>query len=163
MATGKTDVGRNLARSLKMRFVDIDDLIERREDISIVEIFEKKGEKYFRDMESAIAEDLGGSDNCVISTGGGFVLRPENIKKIRKHGWVINLYASVEKILERVEGKTDRPLLNNGDKKKKIESLLAIRKPFYDICDFAIDTTYTTPEQVSDDIIERLGLWKKSR
>ena len=163
MATGKTEVGRSLARFMKMRFVDTDDLIEEREDTKISEIFSKKGEKYFRDMESAMAEDLGGSDNCVISTGGGFVLRPQNIEKIRNHGWIIHLHASVDKILERVKDKTDRPLLNVEDKKDKIEHLLENRKPFYDNCDFSFDTTNTTPDQVAELIIEKLGIWKKSK
>ena len=164
MATGKTDIGMSIARLMKMKFIDTDELIEYREDMKISEIFSVKGEKYFRDLEYALAEELGGSDNCVVSTGGGFVLKPENIAKIRKHGWVVNLYASVDRIIQRVEGRTDRPLLNNGDRRKKIETLLEARKKFYENCDLAFDTTDTMSETAAKDIIGKLGLWqKKSR
>jgi len=161
MACGKTDIGRALARFLKMKMFDTDEMIQIRENMNISEIFEKKGEEYFRDLESQLAEELGGSDNCVVSTGGGFVLRPENIQKIRKHGWVVHLQCSIDKILERVEGRTDRPLLNVPDKRERIEALLQHRQPFYDNCDISYDTTNTDPARAAEEIIERLGLWKK--
>ena len=163
MATGKSDVGIELSRLLGMKYIDTDGLIEQRDGMKISEIFDQKGEKYFRDAETAIAQELGEADNCVISTGGGFVLRAQNMEKIRRHGMAVNLYASVDRILGRVEGKTNRPLLNTADRKKKIEEMLKARKPFYDNCDFSIDTTDTTPEQAAKKIVEMMGTWKKSK
>lgn len=154
MATGKSEVGRELARLLKMDFIDTDDLIEEKVEMKIPEIFEKKGEKYFRDVESEIAAAAGGYDNYVIATGGGIVLRQKNIDKLKKNGKIVNLKTSVEKILERVSKNSNRPLMNVRNKKTEIEKLLGERKPFYKKCDFSVDTTNTTPAEAAEKIIE---------
>jgi len=86
MATGKSEVGKDLARLLEMEFIDTDDLIEEKVEMKISEIFAKKGEKFFRDLESEIAKEVGGWDNYVIATGGGIVLRQENINSLKKNG-----------------------------------------------------------------------------
>ena len=156
MATGKSEVGKEIARLLKMEFIDTDDLIEEKVEMKISEIFIKKGEKYFRDMESEIAAEAGGYDNYVIATGGGIVLRQKNIDNLKKNGKIINLKTSIEKILDRVSKNSNRPLLNVEDKKSEIEKLLAKRKPYYEKCDFSFDTTNTTPKEAAEKIIERI-------
>ncbi|HAX61539.1 MAG TPA: shikimate kinase [Elusimicrobia bacterium] len=156
MATGKSEVGKELARLLEMEFVDTDDLIEEKSEMKIPEIFAKKGEKYFRDVESQIAKEVGSYDNYVIATGGGIVLRQENIKALKKNGKIINLTTSVEKILCRVSKSFGRPLLNVKDKKAEIEKLLAERKPYYKKCDFSFDTTETTSVEAAKKIIKKL-------
>jgi shikimate kinase len=156
MATGKSDVGREIARLLKMNFVDTDVLITEKAGMKISDIFAEKGEKYFRDIESEIAKEVGGYDNYVIATGGGIVLRQENIDNLKRNGKIINLKASVEKILERVSKNSDRPLLNVEDKKSETEKLLYIRKPHYEKCDFSFDTTNTTPVQAAEKIVEHI-------
>ena len=84
MATGKSEVGKELARLLEMEFIDTDDLIEEKLEMKIPEIFAKKGEKHFRDLESDIAKEVGSWDNYVIATGGGIVLKQENIDFLKK-------------------------------------------------------------------------------
>lgn len=156
MATGKSEVGREIARLLKMEFADTDDLIEEKVEMKISEIFAKKGEKYFRDVESEIAVAAGGYDNYVIATGGGIVLRQKNIDQLKKNGKIINLKSSVEKILERISENSARPLMDVPNKKFEIEKLLAERKPFYEKCDFFVDTTATTPVEAANEIIKKL-------
>ena len=158
MATGKSEVGKELARLLEMEFIDTDDLIEEKLEMKISEIFAKKGEKFFRDLESEIAKEVGSWDNYVIATGGGIVLKQENIDFLKKNGKIINLTTSVEKILERASKSSVRPLLNVKDKKSEIEKLLAKRKPFYKKCDFSVDTTDTTPKEAAEKIVKKLGL-----
>jgi len=158
MATGKSEVGKELARLLKMKFVDTDKRIEKKIGMKISEIFAKKGEKHFRDLESDIAKEVGVWDNYVIATGGGIVLRQENIDAFKKNFKIINLKTSVKKILQRISKNSIRPLLNVKDKESKIKKLLAKRKPYYEKCDFAIDTTDTTPKEAAERIIEKLNL-----
>lgn len=158
MATGKSEVGKELARLLKMEFIDTDDLIEKKVGMKISEIFAKKGEKHFRDLESAIAKQVSSWDKYVIATGGGIVLRQENIKALKKNGKIINLKTSVEKILQRASKNSARPLLNVKDKKLEIKKLLVKRKPYYKKCDFVVDTTETTPEDAAKKIVKMLNL-----
>jgi len=158
MTTGKSEVGKELARLLEMEFIDTDDLIEEKVEMKIPEIFAKKGEKFFRDIESELAKEVGSWDNYVIATGGGIVLRQKNIDFLKKNGKIINLTTSVEKILMRASKSSVRPLLNVKDKKSEIEKLLAKRKPFYKKCDFSVDTTDTTPKEAAEKIVKNLGL-----
>ncbi|MFH1540915.1 MAG: shikimate kinase [Elusimicrobiota bacterium] len=158
MATGKSDVGKKIAYILKIKFVDTDKLIEKKIGMKISEIFAKKGERFFRDVESEIAETVSKHKNYIIATGGGIVLRQKNINVLKKNGKIVNLYASTGKILERVFENTDRPLLNVKDRKKEIQKLLKQRQPFYKKCDFSVNTTNTTPTEAAKKIIEKLGL-----
>ena len=158
MATGKSEVGKDLARLLEMEFIDTDDLIEEKVEMKISEIFAKKGEKFFRDLESEIAKEVGGWDNYVIATGGGIVLRQENINSLKKNGKIINLKTSVSKILERALKNSDRPLLNVENKSKEIKKLLSERKPYYEECDFSVDTTDTSSKEAAEKIVKKLGL-----
>ena len=158
MATGKSEVGKDLARLLEMEFIDTDDLIEEKVEMKISEIFAKKGEKFFRDLESEIAKEVGGWDNYVSATGGGIVLRQENINSLKKNGKIINLKTSVSKILERALKNSDRPLLNVENKSKEIKKLLSERKPYYEECDFSVDTTDTSSKEAAEKIVKKLGL-----
>ncbi|MFH0947578.1 MAG: shikimate kinase [Elusimicrobiota bacterium] len=156
MATGKSNVGKEIARLLKMKFVDTDDLIEKKTGMKISEIFAEKGENFFRDVESEIAETVSRYENCVVATGGGIVIRQENLDALKKNGKIVNLTASVKKILERVSKNSDRPLLNVKDKSKEIKELLAERKSYYEKCDFSVDTTNTTPKEAAERIVEKI-------
>ena len=157
MATGKSEIGHEISQILNMVFVDTDIIIEKNVGMKISEIFAVKGEKYFRDKESEVVLEVSGCDNCVISTGGGIVLRQTNIDNLRRNGKIINLKTSINKIIERVVGKTDRPLLNVQDKESEIKRLLETRQSYYEKCDFAFDTTDTTPREAAEKIIEILG------
>lgn len=147
MGTGKSTVGNKLANRLGLKFVDSDDIIEKRADKSIEEIFAQEGEKYFRDLETEVVSDLGQRTGLVIATGGGVVLRKQNIEALSKNGIIILLTATPEEILNRVEG-TDRPLLDVENPLQEIKDLLAQRKEYYDITEHKIDTSNLKVKQV---------------
>jgi shikimate kinase len=152
MGTGKTAVGRELARLLQMRLVDVDAEIERSRDMKIADIFKDFGEPYFRDLETEMIRALSEQKNIVISTGGGAVLREENMAVLRETGTIFCLYADPQTILARTGESKDRPLLNVEDPLAKIKELLMLRMPFYEKAGIMIDTNGKTPLQVAEEI-----------
>ena len=140
MGTGKSVVGKKLAAKFNRDFVELDDMIEMREKMPIKDIFEKKGEPYFRLVEKEIVKEASLRKNIVISAGGGAIIDEENFKNLKNSGAIICLKASPETILKRTAGLKTRPLLNVHDPKKKIEELLKKREPYYNKADFSIDT-----------------------
>ena len=163
MATGKTTIGRMLADRLRMHFVDTDELIEERSGRSIPEIFEERGEGYFRDLETealAVALSRTGS---VISTGGGILLRDENLRALRDAGPVICLSARPETILSRTFGDTDRPLLQVQDPAARIGNLLAERRDCYAQADCNIATDGLAPDAVVARVMEALAADPRGR
>lgn len=145
MGTGKSSAGRIVAERLGMDFIDMDDEIVRREGVTIPEIFRDRGEPAFRAIERAMVIELARKSNLVISTGGGIVLNPENIRDFAATGVVICLQAKPDTVLKRVEHDTNRPLLAGGDKLQKISELLAKRQPLYDAIPLQIPTEGHTP------------------
>ena len=154
MGTGKSVVGELLAKKTNMDFVELDEMIETREKMSIKDIFEKKGEPYFRLVEKEIVKEASARNNIVISAGGGAVIDEENFKNLKNSGIVICLQARPETILKRTKNLKTRPLLNVPDPKKKIEELLAKRAPYYEKADHHIDTDNLTIEQIAEKIKE---------
>jgi shikimate kinase len=141
MGTGKSSVGRVLARELGMAFVDIDELIEERENRVIAEIFERSGEAYFRDMEVQLVSSITSSMNdVVLSTGGGIVLNSVNMELLGSWGTVVCLIASVEEIMRRVGSTHARPLIDDANKRHSIEQRLKERSSFYDAAEFKVLT-----------------------
>lgn len=140
MGTGKSVVGKKLATKLNRDFVELDDMIELKEKRPIKDIFEKKGESYFRLVEKEVVKEASSRKNIVISAGGGAIIDEENFKNLKNSGTIICLKASPETILKRTDGLKTRPLLNVQDPKKKIEELLKKREPYYNKADFSIDT-----------------------
>jgi shikimate kinase len=154
MGTGKTTIATQLANRLSMRYVSTDGLIEKREKRTINEIFTKSGEDYFRDVESDVIREVSGMEGLVIDTGGGVVIREENLASLKSTGVVICLTADEETIMERTKKYKHRPLLNVEDPKLKIRTLLAKRAPFYTKADHCIDTGKLTIRQVVEKIVE---------
>lgn len=139
MGSGKTKVGKILAKNLDMKFVDIDRAISIREKKSIPEIFEEKGEAYFRKLERMIIEEESLNNNIVIATGGGVIIDNENIKNLKKTSYVVFLDCDVETIYERVKNNRNRPLLNVENVYEKIQELHSKRQFLYSIsCDYSI-------------------------
>ncbi len=157
MGTGKSGIGKRLATELGMSCLDTDELIEEREKDSISAIFKKKGEEYFRRLETKVVKEVALLDNLVISTGGGVVLREGNIRLLKKNAFIVCLFASPEVILKRTKGDDNRPLLGVNNQKKRIEELLALRKSYYEKADFMVDTSALDSEGVVEEIIEFLG------
>ena len=141
MGTGKTAVGREVARSKKWRFLDLDELIELKEKAAIADIFAKKGEPYFRKLEKKVLKEASAQKNFVVACGGGIVSDKDNINIMKETGIIVCLEASPEAILKRTSGYTHRPLLNVDDPKKQIGLLLKLRAPYYALADRAIDTS----------------------
>jgi len=157
MGTGKSKIGKRLAKKLGMSYLDTDELIEEGEKDSISAIFKKRGEEYFRRLETKVVKEVALLDNFVISTGGGVVLREGNIRLLKKNAFIVCLFASPEVILKRTKGNDNRPLLGVNNQKKRIEELLALRKPYYEKADFSVDTSALDSEGVVEEIIEFLG------
>jgi len=169
MGVGKSEVGRRLSERLGYHFLDTDALIEETEEKKISEIFDEKGEKYFRDLETEVIKTLEDYDEFVISTGGGIVLREENVKILKELGPLILLSSAPHVIYQRLKDETDRPLLKETEevpssrskevKLDKINELLSKRNPIYDkIADHKIDTSERTPSEVVEEIFEWLGI-----
>lgn len=156
MGTGKTAVGKELARILDMKFIDIDTEIEASEQTTINEIFAQFGEPGFREIETAMIKKIAAGKNLIISTGGGAVLKQENMDTLRSNGVIVCLTASPGTILNRTGNSDDRPLLKVENPLDKIMQLLNLRKPFYEKADVMIDTEGKTPLQLAEEIIEEL-------
>lgn len=155
---GKSAVGRRLAQGLHLGFVDSDDEIESRTGVDIPFIFEKEGEEGFRKREAAVIDDVTRLDNIVLATGGGAVIRPENRSHLGGRGYVIYLYTSVDQQLARTARGRERPLLENGDRRKTLEELLAQRDPLYrEIADLVVDTDGRKVNSVANEIIGKLS------
>lgn len=157
MGTGKTAVGRRLATKLGYRYVDTDTIIEEQASCTVAEIFKKQGEAYFRELERSVIQKVVQSEGCVISTGGGAVVDPENLALLKKNGLVICLKSSPEKIMERTGRKKDeRPILSGKDPLEEIKRLLELRAPYYDRADWTVDTSKKTVDQVVAVIEQKL-------
>ncbi|MGM0508516.1 MAG: shikimate kinase [Fusobacteriota bacterium] len=131
MGSGKTTIGKELSKRLDMKFIDTDELIVKKAGMSINKIFEKHGEQKFRDIETEVAKDMKNINNSIISTGGGIILKEENVKALKKAGEIFLLWASSETLYDRLKDKEDRPLLKVPDPEKKIKEMLEKRKDKY--------------------------------
>ncbi len=131
MGTGKTSVGKRLARKLGFRFIDSDDEIERQNEMSIKDIFANFGEEHFRNLERDFIENGHPQNNCVISCGGGLVCRSDMPELVKSKGIAVVLFSQPEEILERVSKNDKRPLLNVENPLERIKTLLEERTPFY--------------------------------
>lgn len=156
MGSGKSTVGRILARHLGWKFCDTDKMIERQAGLSVAEIFEALGEPAFRDMESELAERLAIMRRCVIATGGGFLVRPQNREAAARAGDVFLLMASPERIWHRVGRSGHRPLLKTADPMSRIRELLKEREAAYAAIPNRVETDDLTPEAVAGEILNRL-------
>lgn len=163
MGTGKTTIAIALANRLGMRYVSTDDLIEKKEKRTINEIFRESGESYFRDVESAVIRDVSCQEGLVIDTGGGAVIRQENLPYMKSGGVVICLTAEEEAIMERTKKYKHRPLLDCDDPKRRIRELLEKRAPLYAKADYTIDTGALTARQVVERIVGIAGSAGKTK
>jgi shikimate kinase len=156
MGTGKTEVGRELARLLDMKLIDVDTEIEKSQKMAINEIFKHFGEPWFRQIETEMIKKVSGDKNIIISAGGGAVLKQENMDTLRKDGIIVCLTATPETILKRTSNNRGRPLLLVENPLERIKELLNFRKPFYEKADVMIDTEGKTPLQIVEEIMEKV-------
>lgn len=160
MGVGKTEVGRELSAILGWKVVDVDDEIVKSKKMSINEIFSRFGEPAFRDMETEMIKKVSRKKNVIISTGGGAVLRQENMEFLKVSGVVVCLTARPETILKRTSRNRERPLLHVEDPLQRIHDLLEARGPFYEKADIMVDTEGKSPFGIAEEILERMG-WKR--
>ena len=157
MGAGKSTIGRNLARTLNLEFLDSDHVIEERTGVDIPLIFELEGEDGFRKRESAIIDELTARSQIILATGGGAILDPDNRSKLSSRGIVIYLETSVEQQLRRTSHDHSRPLLQTEDPKTKLQELMRIRGPLYaEVADWTIKTDHRKSRDVVLRITEKI-------
>jgi shikimate kinase len=158
MGTGKSSVGRLAAHLLHFTFLDTDQVIEARAGKSISDIFQQQGEPVFREWEQRIVEELTHRKRTVIATGGGLPANPANLESLKTHALVVCLWASPEKIYERVRDHAHRPLLNEPDPLAKVRQLLAAREPHYRQADVLVNTELRTVREVAIQVAHQFHL-----
>jgi shikimate kinase len=164
MGTGKSEVGRRLARRLGRAFVDTDQLVEARAGKSVAAIFADDGEPVFRRLEREAVAEAASRSEAVIAVGGGAVLDATNVVRLRGAGALVCLTARPETILARVGDVAHRPLLATDDPRGAIARLLADRSAAYAAAaDLTIDTSDRTVDEVVEEIRERLSERERSR
>jgi shikimate kinase len=158
MGTGKTAVGQVLTTRLHRKLIEVDAIIAKMASKSISDIFRDNGEIYFRELEIKAIKKATVGTKQVIACGGGVVLNTINIDRLRETGVVINLTASPEIVLKRIEKDGEnRPLLNVNWPPERIKDLMKFRRPFYDrAADFIVNTSKLNVEDIADKIVDRL-------
>jgi shikimate kinase len=160
MGSGKTTIGKIIAKKLKYKFIDLDVLIEKKEKRKISDIFKESGEPYFRKLEKEYLKKVSNSGGKVISLGGGALMNNENRKFVKDKGILIYLKVTPGEIYSRIKHSTDRPLLKKDDNTlcnkdefiDRISLLFAQREPGYLSAEVIVDTVSKSPEQVASEI-----------
>lgn len=156
MGSGKTTIGRHLAKTLSLPFYDSDKAIEDRTGVNIPTIFEFEGEEGFREREQRMIEQLTQLKGIVLATGGGAILREENRRLLQENGFIVYLQCAVEKILERTRKDNQRPLLNTDNPRERITHLFQQREPLYLACaDYTIDSGSLSNKEVVNHIVRQ--------
>ncbi|QJQ05912.1 3-dehydroquinate synthase [Undibacterium piscinae] len=159
MGSGKTTIGRALAKKLNKRFIDSDHEIEARTGVSIPVIFEVEGEASFRQREAEVINDLTAQDGIVLATGGGAILNETSRRFLHERGTVIYLRAGINSILQRTRHDKNRPLLRTADPRKKLEELEAQREPLYQqVAHIVIETGRPNIQFLVQSILTQLAL-----
>jgi shikimate kinase len=157
MGVGKTTVGKLLAKKLDYDFIDMDIEIEKKEGITIKEIFQIQGEEKFRQLETCLVKELSEKDRTIIACGGGTIANPDNAEILQKTSKMVFLTASIEEIIKRTSHDNIRPLLNVKNPVKIVAELYEKRKPVYKkYAEAIVDTTGKTPKEVVEILLDVL-------
>lgn len=156
MGVGKSTISRELRFQSNREEIDTDQWIEEHEGCSIAEIFEKQGEEYFRQLETAMIDELGKRKPAIISCGGGMALRELNVRKLREMGSIVLLTAKPQTILERVRCSNNRPLLNGNMNTEYIRELMEKRRPYYErAATVTVSTDNRMISEIAKEILEK--------
>lgn len=156
MGAGKSTIARTLQSKLDMPLIEMDERIVEEQGCSINEIFDRKGEAGFRDIESDLVKRIANERDSIVSCGGGAVIRPENVEYMKKSGKIVFLTATPETIYERVKNGKDRPLLNGNMNVEYISSLMDKRRDIYNAAsDEKIATDNKSKDEIAQEIIEK--------
>jgi shikimate kinase len=157
MGAGKSSVGRTLARMTGRPRFDTDEIVTRRFALTVAEIFEKHGEDAFRQQETEALRDLTEKKAAIIVTGGGIVLRAENVALLKSLGTIVHLSADEETLFRRISRRATRPLLQTPDPRRTVTELLSARLPLYrDCADIEIDTSGLSHDEVARRVMESI-------
>ena len=157
MGAGKSSTGKALARKTGLPRFDTDEIVSRRFGLLVTEIFARFGEEEVRDAETEALGQLSEAAPAIIVTGGGIVLRPENVKMLRELGRVVSLEADEETLFRRISRRATRPLLQTENPRATLVELLRVREPLYrEAADVRLDTSRLTHEEVADAILKRI-------
>jgi shikimate kinase len=158
MGSGKSAVGRQLARRLGLRFIDSDEEIRARTGVDIPYIFEREGEAGFRLREAEVIDALTREDGILVATGGGAILDPGSRARLRERGRVVYLRTSVDQQLARTRRSNDRPLLDNPDPRGTLARLFEQRAPLYlEVAEIVVDTDGRKVKSVVEQICRQLA------
>ena len=157
--SGKSSVGRQLARRLQLPFSDSDHVIEQQLGCSIREYFEREGEERFRDVEESVIDQLTQGGPGVLSTGGGVILRQANRLRLRQHGQVVYLNSSPDVLFRRLRHDVNRPLLQVADPLNRLRDMHTLRDPLYrETAHFVVDTGRPSVATLVGMIVKQLEL-----
>ena len=157
MGAGKTTVSRELSRMTGMKEIDMDAYIVEKEGMAITDIFDKFGEEYFRKRETECLIEIMKENNCIVSCGGGVVVKDENVEHMKNNGKIVLLTATPETTLERVKHSTDRPILNGNMNVEFISNLMEKRRERYlAVADVIIPTDNKMVSKICKEILEKL-------
>lgn len=151
MASGKSSLGRYISTRTKRNLVDLDNEIEKRAQMTIPQIFEKVGEKAFRDLESYVVGLCSNYHNTIVATGGGCILRKKNRDSLKEAGLVVWLNTNAENVQKYTAKRNNRPLLKGDKSLDEIKKMMELRKPFYEECShLKIDVFNHNLEEIFD-------------
>ena len=157
--SGKSTIGRQLARRLGRPFIDTDQVIEQRIGLSIREFFEREGEESFRDLEQSVIDELTLGQPCVLSTGGGAVLRPANRQHLKQRTQAVYLHSAPEEVFRRLRHDRNRPLLQVPDPLARLRELYALRDPLYrESARFVVETGRPSVAALVNMVVTQLEL-----
>ena len=157
MGCGKSTVAAKLNQMYGMHVVEMDQEISKRQKMSIPEIFEQYGEEYFRNLESALLEEIATGSGQVVSCGGGVVLREDNVAEMKKCGHIVLLTAKPENVLTRVQKDDNRPILKGRKTVEDIQTLMEARREKYEgAADIVVATDDKNIAEICDEIIQRI-------
>lgn len=157
MGSGKSMTSKSLGQLLKRPVFSTDAIIEKKEGKSIPEIFAKKGEAYFRNLERVVVDELAGKQGVIIDCGGGVVLNPTSMTRLKKNGAVFFLHASAESVYAQIKHDKNRPLVNVVNPLERIRQLMEDRQPLYEQADYIINADFKTIEEITKSVMEVLN------
>jgi shikimate kinase len=157
MGAGKSSVGRCLQRRMGLARFDTDEIVSSKFGLSIAEIFSTHGEGRFREVETQVLVELAAGEATIIVTGGGIVVREENVDLLKQLGTIVWLDADEETLFERASRRSNRPLLQTEDPRTTFSEMLRARAPLYaKVADVRVDTSALTHDEVADVILRKV-------
>ena len=156
MGSGKSTIGRKLAKLLEYSFVDTDSVIEDDQGCSVDEIFKYGGEECFRKMETRLLQKLKNVENSVIATGGGIVLREQNQRLLQEIGKRVYLNVPQEELQQRLKNDRNRPLLKKKDSETVVQKMMKERVLLYEQAEYIVDAGQQSPQKIASEIINKL-------